>query len=350
MAEGAALRLTGVRFMPSVSNSAAVDGRLSRRTCTELVKCFSFSSLSSSPRRPKNGLCIRRSFRRCSKDAISCLMRSCQAIAEFYYRCQEFPQPDCLLESLQLDGQTKLSNYLQNILADATIPVQTDDAHFFSALEQEEQDFTLQQAFLTFRKAEAALAQRKERGMRGILKPIDTMLMELHQLKARALRSETSTASLLFGSEDIGSGHSLPEIYARIKEKHVSADAFYFDLGFERLEEAKLKDGDLVVFGGFTSHGKSILLRHMAYRQIYYYGRNVAFFSAEMSHDACRGLFALMHANNKLEYPNTPFIQYESWKTERSLMRKKIFSSTSRTMISATILLRHAVHRPAEQS
>jgi hypothetical protein len=32
---------------------------------------------------------------------------------------------------------------------------------------------------------------------------------------------------------------------------------------------------------------------------------------AEMSHDACRGLFALMHANNKIEYPHTPFIKYE---------------------------------------
>jgi hypothetical protein len=106
-----------------------------------------------------------------------------------------------------------------------------------------------QQAFLTFRKGEAALAQRQERGMQGILKPLDTMLLELHQLKARAQHSETSTWSLLFGSEDVGSGHSLREIYSRIKEKHDSADAVYFDLWVEKLAEARLKDGDLEVFG-----------------------------------------------------------------------------------------------------
>jgi hypothetical protein len=34
-----------------------------------------------------------------------------------------------------------------------------------------------------------------------------------------------------------------------------------------------------------------------------------------MSHDACRGLFALLHANNKEEYPQTPFIPYDAWKS-----------------------------------
>ena len=238
-----------------------------------------------------------------------------QLIADFYHAYQAFPKPDSVVEQLQLDGQTKLADYLNNILTDASIPVHTDDAYFFAALEQEEKDYTRQQVFLSFRKAEAALAQRNERGMLGILKPIDTMLMELHQLKARALRCETSTSSLLFGSEDVGSGHSLPEIYARIKERRDSPDAVYFDLGVTKFADIRLKDGDLVVFGGFTSHGKSILLRHMAYRQLYRYGRNVAFYSAEMSHDACRGLFALMHANNKIEYPHTPCIKYDSWKS-----------------------------------
>jgi replicative DNA helicase len=104
------------------------------------------------------------------------------------------------------------------------------------------------------------------------------------------------------------------EIYKRIKERQNSADALYFDLGVTKFADIRFKDGDLVVFGGFTSHGKSILLRHMAYRQLYRYGRNVAFYSAEMSHDACRGLFALLHANNKLEFPHTPYIPYNDWK------------------------------------
>jgi len=151
------------------------------------------------------------------------------------------------------------------------------------------------------------------------------MLLELHQLKARVQRSETSTSSLLMGSENVGSGHSLPEIYRRIEERHDSADAVYFDLGVTKFADIRFKDGDLVVFGGFTSHGKSTLLRHMAYRQLYRYGRNVAFYSAEMSHDACRGLFALTHANNKIEYPHTPFITYDAYKSGTLNAREKDF-------------------------
>jgi hypothetical protein len=235
-------------------------------------------------------------------------------IAAYYNAYQEFLKPEALLARFNEDGQIKLVDYLSNLLADPTIPIYAEETDFFAALEQEESDYTLQQTFLTFRRAEAALGQRKESGLSGIIPPIDTMLHELHQLKARVQCSETSTSSLLFGSEDVGSGHSLREIYKRIKDRRDSPDAVYFDLGVTKFADILLKDGDLVVFGGFTSHGKSILLRHFAYRQLYRFGRNVAFYSAEMSHDAVRGLFALMHANNKWEYPHTPYIPYNDWK------------------------------------
>ena len=246
-------------------------------------------------------------------------------LAAFYTSYQEFLKPEALLARLNEDGQIKLVDYLSNLLTDPTIPIYTEEADFFAALEQAEIELTLKQTFLTFRRAEAALAQRKESGLSGIIPPIDTMLMELHQLKARVQRSETSTSSLLFGSEDVGSGHSLPEIYRKIKERQNSADAVYFDLGVTKFADIRLKDGDLVVFGGFTSHGKSVLLRHMAYRQLYRYGRNVAFYSPEMSHDACRGLFALTHANNKYQYPNTPYIAYDDWKAGTLTPEQKDF-------------------------
>jgi hypothetical protein len=189
-------------------------------------------------------------------------------IAGFYNAYKEFLNPEALLARLNEDGEIKLVDYLSNLLTDPTIPIYSEEADFFAALEQEEVDFTLHQTFLTFRRAEAALGQPKESGLSGIIPPIDTMLMELHQLKARVQRSETPTSSLLFGSEDVGSGHSLREIYKRIKERQNSADAVYFDLGVTKFADIRFKDGDLVVFGGFTSHGKSVLLRHMAYRPI----------------------------------------------------------------------------------
>ncbi|HEV7910677.1 MAG TPA: hypothetical protein VGP28_06250, partial [Methylocella sp.] len=162
-------------------------------------------------------------------------------IAAFYNSYQEFLKPEALLARLNEDGQIKLVDYLSNLLTDPTIPIYSEESDFFAALEQEEIELTLKQTFLTFRGAEAALAQRKESGLSA---PIDTMLMELHQLKARVQRSETSTSSLLFGSEDVGSGHSLPEIYRKIKERQNSADAVYFDLGVTKFADIRLKDGD----------------------------------------------------------------------------------------------------------
>ena len=58
-----------------------------------------------------------------------------------------------------------------------------------------------------------------------------------------------------------------------------------------------------------VSTHNSIFLRHNAYRQAVYYGRNVAFFTKEMTHDACRVLFSLTHANNKELFPGTPYIE-----------------------------------------
>jgi hypothetical protein len=157
-------------------------------------------------------------------------------IAAFYNSYQEFLKPEALLARLNEDGQIKLVDYLSNLLTDPTIPIYSEESDFFAALEQEEIELTLKQTFLTFRGAEAALAQRKESGLSA---PIDTMLMELHQLKARVQRSETSTSSLLFGSEDVGSGHSLPEIYRKIKERQNSADAVYFDLGVTKFADIR---------------------------------------------------------------------------------------------------------------
>ena len=89
-------------------------------------------------------------------------------IAAFYNAYQEFVKPEALIARLNEDGQIKLVDYLSNLLTDPTIPIHTEEADFFAALEQEEVDFTLQQTFLTFRRAEAALGQPKESGLSGI--------------------------------------------------------------------------------------------------------------------------------------------------------------------------------------
>ena len=66
--------------------------------------------------------------------------------------------------------------------------------------------------------------------------------------------------------------------------------------------------------GAYTSQGKSLLLRALAYHFLIEYGLNVAFWSMGISRDATRTMFVLLHANNKERYPNTPIVPVGSYK------------------------------------
>jgi hypothetical protein len=56
-------------------------------------------------------------------------------IAAYYNAYQEFLKPEALLARLNEDGQIKLVDYLSNLLTDSTIPIHSEEADFFAALE-----------------------------------------------------------------------------------------------------------------------------------------------------------------------------------------------------------------------
>lgn len=235
-------------------------------------------------------------------------------IRDFYRTYEVFPSYEIFVRELTQSNEDKLLTYVQTVAEDAAVTVYQKDDAFFSALAYQERNLLEDSLMAAVRNIQADLTTKAARGTSGIIETIDTSLVKLHQLKAQANRNESSTVSLLYGADGSAPGHSLQEIYHRAREKKESDEAVYYDLGFRHFEKAKLKGGDLCFFGGFTSHGKSILLRYAAYLQVVRFGRNTYFGSFEMPHDAVRILFAILHANNKEIFPNTPYIKYEDFK------------------------------------
>ena len=236
-------------------------------------------------------------------------------ISEFHKAYEEFPSAELVIQRLQTAALDKLVTYVNGILSDPGVPTYHSDSEFFAALEDYEKQSSVEDIFKMWTGTQTGLAKASSAvGTTQVASVLDDMLVEAHRIKTRLHRAEASTATLLYGAAAQGTGHSLREIYTNIKTRKDSAEAVYYDIGIKAFDKARLKDGDLVFFGAFTSHGKSVLLRHCAYRQVVYYGRNTAFFSNEMSHDAVRVLFAMLHANNKDIFSNTPYIIYEKWK------------------------------------
>lgn len=235
----------------------------------------------------------------------------------FYRKYNTFPTVDFIKDRFEQHNKAQYLEYLLSALADDSWP-NTSDATFFSKLEDLEQRatvFDLSQLTTKIMSKASKLdkdAKGKHDEAEGLEAAVDELLAGAHKIRTQLSRGSASIASMVYGSTSLGSGHSLQEIYQRNIEKQASDSAPYYGLGFDKMAPAKFRDGNLIIFGGFTSHGKSVLLRHAAYRQVLA-GRNVAFFSFEMSHDDIRMLFALLHANNKEIFPGTPYLSTEAF-------------------------------------
>ena len=133
------------------------------------------------------------------------------------------------------------------------------------------------------------------------------MIASLHSSKNKIYRTEASTAGLLYGKESV---EHVKDIYEGIVEKKEEDDFLYYTFGFKKFESVRMARGDLVVIGGFTSHGKSLLLRNFVYRLIVTYGMNCYYCSLEMAYEKMKLLFLALHANNKDIFPDGMDIPY----------------------------------------
>lgn len=177
---------------------------------------------------------------------------------EFYNRFDISPTLKIIVENLELAGHSKESSWVQDLMADSFVEDYADDADFFAALEQAEADKALNETYTAMQKMQVGLAQRTKVGSQGIVTPVDEFLTFAHQMKSGLQRFDSSTSSYLWGSGDKGQGTSLEVIYDQIKTKADTGDAFFFNCGLSAFDDVQFKDGDLIIYGAFTSHGKAL--------------------------------------------------------------------------------------------
>lgn len=240
--------------------------------------------------------------------------RTIQLLRDFYIQFDAFPSLEALKTELTVANEQDLLNYIQGIVTDDSVQARDNEADFVSALSTSRRLYLELDLQTAQREFQTKLATLSSGNQTDVLKVVDDFITTLHQAKQKALRSDQSTSMLLYGEK---AQRDLEEAYHRIVQQALSDETLYYTLGFNAFEPVQIKRGDLVFFGGFTSHGKSVLLRYVSYRMLVEYGLNVAFWSFEMKAETVRLLFLLLHANNKKIFPNTPRIKYDDYKHAR---------------------------------
>lgn len=231
-------------------------------------------------------------------------------MSEFWEEFQEFPDVKGFELELCSRGENDAWVYLLGVLSDAGVSVWVEDKEFLSRLLVKERAIVKEDIKRVLGDGDNGLSVGGE-DLESLLENVDDVVRSLGEVKRRVVRGEESEESLVFGD----SGHEdFVRIYERIRAEKEKGNCPYQDLGFSGFEGVKTKLGDLVVYGGYTSHGKSVMLRYHAYRMLVEYGLNVFFLSLEMPFSVVRALFGYLHANNKKIFPGTPKLKYAKFK------------------------------------
>lgn len=230
-------------------------------------------------------------------------------ITDFSVRFGRFPNRDTYEFELTAANDQDLLEYVRATCDDDTVLIHQSDTEFVSALraaKNYQYRADLQSCVAAF--GETVNGRRTD--VDALQQIVNRLLSQLHAAQQRAFGSDATTSSFLFGEHARG---ALVAHYQKIKDKRQKGE-IYYTLPFEKLAEVHIKQGDLVFVGAYTSQGKSMLLRAIAYHFLTVYGLNVAFISLEMTHDAVETLFTLLHANNKQCFPHTPYVPVERFK------------------------------------
>jgi replicative DNA helicase len=231
-------------------------------------------------------------------------------IQEYYERFNLFPNYENIQRGLSSTSEDLLSNYLSK-LYNGAIPYYEKDEDFITSLIINQKVFLEVDISKVLGEYTRDYTSLEVKDKKNILNSVENLITKLYQIKFKVNQAENSISSLVYGEEAV---KLIKEIYSKIEEKKNNEDAIYFDFGIKGFEEVQIKDGDLVVIGGYTSHGKSVLLRYLIYQFLVKYHMNCCYFSFEMSHDSVLPMFHILHANNKEIFPDTPYISNTKFK------------------------------------
>jgi len=242
-------------------------------------------------------------------------------IGGYYDTYNLFPTYDNLVTKLSFSSDDKIISYISNI-CQSNIPIHSSDSDFVTALiinQKTQLEFDITSTLLEYQN-ECAISGSKDKD--SILARVENLMAKLYEVKHRVAQSEDSISTLVYGDEAV---EKVKQIYLSIEQKRLDNEAVYFDINVKDMNSITMKKGDFVVMGGYTSHGKSVWLRHMIYTFLTKYAMNCCYFSFEMSHNILLPLFNILHANNKEIFPNTPYISNRKYKKGELTEEEKDF-------------------------
>jgi len=231
-------------------------------------------------------------------------------VSEFYQESRTFPNFNAINTELTSTQETSLQSFFKEVENDDGAFV-SEESEYFAQVKAVEKSVFEMDLYRTITDFNSHMATLDKKDMPTYLKSTEAFIANIHKIRDVALRTSENTSGILYGES---ARQDLEDTYKSIIEKKNSEEALFYSLEWKKLDKVKICRGDLVIIGGFTSHGKSILLRNIVYRLAVEYGLNCFYSSLEMSYETIKILFNILHANNKRIFPGTPMISYEKFR------------------------------------
>jgi hypothetical protein len=227
-------------------------------------------------------------------------------LSEFYQKFQGLPHYTAVEAELAAAGDTALLDFVRGLAQASAVPVQEDDTAFASHLRVTKVacfHADIKEAAETYE----ATVDAQPKHLPALKVALNGMLATLYSAEQRALGDEAAISELLFGEH---AQNKAREHYRAI----VEGQALGYALPFPSLSAVRVKPGDLVAVGAFTSQGKSAMLRALAHHFLTEHALNVVFMTLEMSADVVMLMFRLLHANDARRFQYPPKILHEDYK------------------------------------
>ena len=224
------------------------------------------------------------------------------------YKC--LPKKENIISLITLAGEIDLREYIDKILKNKSILIHHNKDSFILLL-LDSKTKTIINKVNNFQADLVNLVTNTEQTEKGFLNLIDHISLKQNDLKRSISPDNKSTEYMLY---DISGVEAFTKIYEDILYRKNNFKNLYLEMPWTSFVEVGIKPGDLFINGGYTSNGKSMLLRYLSYNYIINNKRNVLFITLEMEADGVTSMFHIMHANNKKIFPNTPKISYTKYK------------------------------------
>jgi len=237
--------------------------------------------------------------------------RAINLYEEYHYKYGQFPEKDDFYYLLQAQGQADAGLIVSKALKDDIQFKKTKDS-FINYLAFVKSKI-LQDKLEHFKQKAGKEISGAVKSVEGYREVQETILRQLQNIIQDTSDEDNMVSYEMFGEQ---AQEDFTKYWNELKRRKKLNELVYFNLPFKHFKDVTLKAGDLLITGGFTSNGKSVLLRYLSYFFLAHYKKNVVFITLEMDAEIVQTLFYLMHANNKEIFPGTPYLSYSKWKTQ----------------------------------